>query len=45
MDWAAVRRTVELLLSAMWPPFCAVVDWTAAAIIAAGIVAGVRFHH
>jgi hypothetical protein len=28
-----------------WPPFCAVVDATAAAIIAAGIVAGVRFHH
>jgi len=28
-----------------WPPFCAVVDATAASIIAAGIVAGVRFHH
>jgi len=28
-----------------WPPFCAVVDATAAAIIAAGIVAGARFHH
>jgi len=28
-----------------WPPFCLVVDWTAATIIAAGIVAGVRFHH
>jgi hypothetical protein len=28
-----------------WPPFCLVVDLTAAAIIAAGIVAGVRFHH
>jgi hypothetical protein len=27
-----------------WPPFCLVVDWTAATIIAAGIVAGVRFH-
>ena len=27
-----------------WPPFCAVVDWTAATIIAAGIVAGVQFH-
>jgi hypothetical protein len=27
-----------------WPPFCAVVDATAAAIIAAGIVGGVRFH-
>jgi hypothetical protein len=28
-----------------WPPFWLVVDLTAAAIIAAGIVAGVRFHH
>jgi hypothetical protein len=28
-----------------WPPFCLVVDWTAATIIAAGILAGVRFHH
>lgn len=26
-----------------WPPFCLVVDFTAAAVIAAGIVAGVRF--
>jgi hypothetical protein len=28
-----------------WPPFCAVADWTTAAIIAAGILAGVSFHH
>jgi hypothetical protein len=28
-----------------WPPFCLVVDWTAAAIIAVEIVAGVHFHH
>jgi hypothetical protein len=28
-----------------WPPFCAVVDGTAAAIIAAAIVAGARIHH
>ena len=27
-----------------WPPFCLVVDWTAAAIIAVEIVAGVSFH-
>lgn len=27
-----------------WPPFCAVVDATAAAILAAGIVAGAPFH-
>jgi len=27
-----------------WPPFCLVVDWVVAAIIAVEIVAGVRFH-
>jgi hypothetical protein len=27
-----------------WPPFCLVVDWVAAAIIAAEIAAGVDFH-
>jgi hypothetical protein len=28
-----------------WPPFCLVVDFTAAAILAAAIVAGAEFHH
>src|SRR5437763_4070005 len=28
-----------------WPPFCLVVDWTVAAIIAGEILAGVHFHH
>jgi hypothetical protein len=28
-----------------WPPFCLVVDWGVAAIIAVEIVAGVHFHH
>jgi hypothetical protein len=28
-----------------WPPFCLVVDWTAAAIIAGEIIVGVHFHH
>jgi hypothetical protein len=28
-----------------WPPFCLVVDWTAATIIAGEIIAGVHFHH
>ncbi|HEY6396328.1 MAG TPA: hypothetical protein VIX82_02625 [Solirubrobacteraceae bacterium] len=28
-----------------WPPFCLVVDWVAAAIIAVEIIAGVHFHH
>lgn len=27
-----------------WPPFCLVVDWVAAAIIAAAIIAGVDLH-
>lgn len=27
-----------------WPPFCLVVDWIAATIIAVEIVAGVQFH-
>jgi hypothetical protein len=27
-----------------WPPFCLVVDWLAAAIIAIAILAGVHFH-
>jgi hypothetical protein len=29
----------------VWPPFCLVVDWLAAAIIAVEIVAGVQFHN
>jgi hypothetical protein len=28
-----------------WPPFCLVVDWAVAAIVAVEIVAGVHFHH
>jgi len=28
-----------------WPPFCLVVDFVVAAIIAVEIVAGVQFHH
>jgi hypothetical protein len=28
-----------------WPPFCLVVDWAVAVIIAVEIVAGVHFHH
>jgi hypothetical protein len=28
-----------------WPPFCLVVDWTAGAIIAVEIIAGVHFYH
>ena len=27
-----------------WPPFCLVVDWVAATVIAIEIVAGVHFH-
>ena len=28
-----------------WPPFCRVVDWVAATVIAVEIVAGVHFQH
>jgi hypothetical protein len=28
-----------------WPPFCLAVDWTAATIIAAALLAGVHFHN
>jgi hypothetical protein len=28
-----------------WPPFCLVVDWVAATIIAVEIIAGTQFHH
>ena len=28
-----------------WPPFCVVVDWIAAAVIAIEIAAGMNFHH
>jgi hypothetical protein len=28
-----------------WPPFCLVVDWTVAVILAVEIVAGLHFHH
>jgi hypothetical protein len=28
-----------------WPPFCLVVDWVAAAVLVALIIAGVDFHH
>jgi len=28
-----------------WPPFCLIVDWTAAAVIAVEIIAGAHFHH
>jgi hypothetical protein len=41
--WQHRRQFVEN--TRWWPPFCAVVDGTAAAIIAAGLVAGMRFHH
>ena len=39
------HRTQFVANTRWWPPFCLVVDWAVAAIIAAEIVAGVRFHH
>ena len=41
--WQHRRRFVAN--TRWWPPFCLVVDWAVAAIIAVEIVAGVRFHH
>jgi hypothetical protein len=41
--WQHRRRFVAN--TRWWPPFCLVVDWVVAAIIAVEIVAGVHFHH
>jgi hypothetical protein len=40
--WQHRRRFVAN--TRWWPPFCLVVDWVAATIIAVAIVAGVDFH-
>jgi hypothetical protein len=37
------HRTHYVANTRWWPPFCLVVDWTAASIIAAEIVAGVAW--
>ena len=39
------HRTNFVADTRWWPPFCLVVDWVVAAIIAVEIVAGVDFHH
>jgi uncharacterized membrane protein len=39
------HRTQFVANTRWWPPFCLVVDWTVAAIIAVEIVAGLHFHH
>jgi len=39
------HRTQFVANTRWWPPFCLVVDFAAAAIIAVEIVAGVHFHH
>lgn len=39
------HRTQFVANTRWWPPFCLVVDWTAAAVITVEILAGVRFHH
>jgi len=39
------HRTQFVANTRWWPPFCLVVDFAAAAIIAVEIVAGVQFHH
>jgi hypothetical protein len=38
------HRTHFVANTRWWPPFCLVVDWVVAAIIAIEIVAGVHFH-
>jgi len=38
------HRTQFVANTRWWPPFCLVIDWVAAAIIAVEIVAGVQFH-
>jgi hypothetical protein len=38
------HRTQFVANTRWWPPFCVVVDWVAAAIIAVEIVAGVHFY-
>jgi hypothetical protein len=38
------HRTHFVANTRWWPPFCLVIDWVAAAIIAVEIVAGVQFH-
>jgi hypothetical protein len=38
-------RTQFVADTRWWPPFCLVVDWVAATIIAVEIVAGVPFHN
>ena len=39
------HRTHFVANTRWWPPFCLVVDWLAAAIIAIEIVAGLQFHN
>ena len=39
------HRTQFVANTRWWPPFCLVVDFTAAAIIAAEILLGGSFHH
>ena len=39
------HRTHFVANTRWWPPFCLVVDWLAASIIAIEIVAGVQFHN
>jgi hypothetical protein len=39
------HRTQFVANTRWWPPFCLVVDWTVAAILAIEILAGLHFHH
>ncbi|MFI5049689.1 MAG: hypothetical protein ACHQEA_07490 [Gaiellales bacterium] len=35
----------QFVANTWWPPFCLVVDWVAATIIAVEIIAGTQLHH
>jgi hypothetical protein len=39
------HRTQFVANTRWWPPFCLVVDWTVALILAIEILAGLQFHH
>ena len=39
------HRTQFVANTRWWPPFCLVVDFTVAAILAVEIIAGLHFHH
>jgi hypothetical protein len=39
------HRSQFVATTRWWPPFCLVIDWIAAAVIALEIVSGLNLHH